>query len=64
MTDIDPTQAEADALLAMKKVRVTDTQYDFPSMGGSIHIPLKSEFDFMKYIHVTQPPTIIRELFT
>ena len=43
MTDIDPTQAEADALLAMKKVRVTDTQYDYPSMGGSIHIPLKSE---------------------
>ena len=33
MTDIDPTQAEADALLAMKKVRVTDTQYDYPSMG-------------------------------
>jgi len=149
MTDIDPTQAEADGLLAVKKVRVTDTQYDYPSMGGSIHIPLKSEdrreeffldvargrinllkgtlqnrarqiivlarldyggpghpnpdgeeipcphlhlykegygdkwafpipqdkfpnigdqwetlSDFMKYINVTQPPTIIRELFT
>ena len=42
VTDIGLTQADADALLAMEKHRVDDTAYDFPSLGGSLRIPLQS----------------------
>jgi len=43
MTDINLTQAEGDALIAMEKRRVNDDQHDFPSFGGgSLVIPLQS----------------------
>ncbi len=42
MAETTLTQAEADALLAMEKSRVDDTRYDFPSLGGSIEIPIVS----------------------
>jgi Family of unknown function (DUF6978) len=42
MPDINLTQAEADALIAMEKLRVDDTRWDYPSLGGSISVPLVS----------------------
>jgi hypothetical protein len=40
--EIDLTQADADALIAMEKHRVNDQRYIFPSFGGSLIIPLQS----------------------
>jgi hypothetical protein len=42
MADIDITQAEADALIAMEKQRVDDNQWFFPVPGGRLAIPLTS----------------------
>jgi len=42
MADINLTQPEADALIAMEKIRVDDTRWDYPGLGGSIAIPLQS----------------------
>lgn len=42
MADINLTQAEADALLALEKLRLDDTVYEFPGLGGSVAIPLVS----------------------
>ena len=42
MTDINLTQFEADALIAMEKQRVDDRQWDFPVPGDRIAIPLTS----------------------
>jgi hypothetical protein len=39
---IDITQTEADALLAMEKIRSSDDEYLFPAEGESVSIPLKS----------------------
>ena len=42
MADMNLTQPEADALLAMEKHRIDDVVYDFPSMGGVLTIALQS----------------------
>ncbi len=42
MTDLNLTQAEADALIAMEKHRVTDDPHDFPMAGDSLVLPLQS----------------------
>lgn len=42
MAEINITQAEADALIAMEKRRVNDIRWDYPGLGGSISIPLIS----------------------
>ena len=42
MTDMNLTQAEADALIAMEKHRVTDDRSDFPMGGQSLVVPLQS----------------------
>jgi hypothetical protein len=42
MSDPWLTQADADALLAMEKQRVDETTYDYPALGGGLHIPLQS----------------------
>ena len=42
MADIHITQAEADALIAMDKHRIDDTDYSYPALGGSIRMPLQS----------------------
>ena len=42
MANINLTQAEADALIAMEKHRVTDERTDFPMGGESIVLPLQS----------------------
>jgi hypothetical protein len=42
MADINLTQSEADALIAMEKQRVDDTQWDFPDPGARLSIPLVS----------------------
>jgi hypothetical protein len=41
--DCSLSQIEVDALLAMEKCRVDDTNYTFPELGGSLKIPLKSK---------------------
>ena len=42
MADINLSQAEADALIALEKLCVNDEHYDFPSVGKSLIIPLQS----------------------
>lgn len=43
MSTIDLSQAEADALFTMKKIKTKDKQYIYPIQGGSLRIPLTSE---------------------
>ncbi len=42
MAEIDLTQSEADALIDMPKIKVNDEVTNYPSLGGSISIPLTS----------------------
>lgn len=42
MTDINLLQSEADALIAMEKVKVDDQSWDYPGLGGGIRVPLIS----------------------
>jgi hypothetical protein len=42
MSDVDLSQAEADLLIAMAKYRENDNTWLYPSLGGSISIPLIS----------------------
>ena len=42
MPETTLTQTEADALLAMEKHRVDETRHQFPTLGGSIVVPLIS----------------------
>jgi hypothetical protein len=42
MTEINLTQAEADALIAMEKHRMNEDQSDFPMGGQSVVLPLQS----------------------
>jgi len=42
MAEIQLTQAEADALIAMEKHRVTDDRHDFPMHGESLPGRLQS----------------------
>ncbi len=42
MADINLTQAEADAFIAMEKQKVDNTRWDNPGLGGSVSIPLIS----------------------
>jgi hypothetical protein len=43
VADINITQAEADALIAMLKVRVSDETWNYPLSGGYFSIPLISK---------------------
>ena len=42
VADINLTQEDADALLAMEKHKADDTAYEYPSLGGVIRVPLLS----------------------
>jgi|GEM_PF-998922 len=42
MADIILTQAEADDLIFMEKVCIDDQEWEFPSLGGAVSIPLVS----------------------
>lgn len=42
MTDANLTQSEADALLAMEKRRTDNSEWNYPSLGGRITVPLVS----------------------
>lgn len=42
MADMNLTQAEADALIAMEKYRVNENRSDFPMGGQSLILPLQS----------------------
>jgi hypothetical protein len=42
MSDLNLTQPEADALIAMEKHRVSDERSDFPMNGQSLSLPLQS----------------------
>jgi len=43
MPDINLTQPEADALIAVEKHRLDDARWDYPGLGGTIIIPLISQ---------------------
>ncbi len=43
MPDLNLTQPEADALIAMDKHRLDDARWDYPGLGGAIIIPLISQ---------------------
>ncbi len=43
MTDVELTQAEADALIAMRKICPEERTWDMPGPGGKVCIPLTSE---------------------
>lgn len=43
MADLELTQTEADALIAMPKVKVSDDPCDYPGGGGSLILPLTSQ---------------------
>jgi hypothetical protein len=38
MPEINLTQSEADALIAMEKRRADSLEYDFPELGGGVSI--------------------------
>src|SRR2546430_15030650 len=42
MPEVNLTQAEADALIAMEKHRADAQDYEYPGLGGSIVVPLVS----------------------
>jgi len=42
MAEINLTQSEADALIAMEKGRADDSHYDYPGFGGALSVPLQS----------------------
>ena len=42
MADINITQAEADQLIAMEKLRAEDKEWLFPNQGERLAIPLVS----------------------
>jgi len=42
MADIELTQAEADILIALEKVRENDDPVDYPGLGGNVCVPLVS----------------------
>jgi hypothetical protein len=42
MPEVNLTQAEADALIAMEKHRADEQDYEYPGLGGSIVVPLVS----------------------
>ncbi len=42
MADIELTQSEADALIAMEKVRENNDSVEYPSLGGRVCAPLVS----------------------
>ena len=43
MSRTDLLQAEADALIGLAKIKVSDERYDYPGTGGSIVVPLTSQ---------------------
>lgn len=43
MTTTDLLQSEADALIALAKVKVSDDPHDYPGTGGSLTVPLMSQ---------------------
>ena len=42
MADIELTQAEADSLITLEKVRENDDCVDYPGLGGNVCVPLVS----------------------
>ena len=42
MAEIELTQVEADALMALEKIRESDDQPDYPSLGGNVCVSLAS----------------------
>ncbi|MCX7015138.1 MAG: hypothetical protein NTW86_21730 [Candidatus Sumerlaeota bacterium] len=43
MPEVNLTQSEADALIAMEKHRLNEEKVRFPSLGGAITLPLQSQ---------------------
>lgn len=54
MAEINLTQAEADALIAMEKHGTDDGHYSYPNLGGLLTLPLRSadkREEFMLDVH-------------
>ncbi len=43
MSELDLTQAEADSLIAMAKIKAINDDHDYPDLGGSVIVPLASQ---------------------
>mgnify|MGYP001619194061 CR=1 FL=1 len=43
MAEINLSQSEADALIAMEKIRTDEQSINYPSLGGRISVPLMSK---------------------
>lgn len=43
MPEINLAQSEADAFINMEKVKINDDEWEYPSLGGRITIPLSSQ---------------------
>jgi hypothetical protein len=43
MPEINLAQSEADAFINMEKVKINDDEWEYPSLGGRITIPLTSQ---------------------
>jgi len=50
MAEIDLLQSEADALIAMEKIRTDEKSIDYPGLGGRISVPLMSRNKREKFI--------------
>lgn len=50
MADFDLTQSEADALIAMQKVRGDELVYDYPDAGGKVTIGLVSRDERERFL--------------
>lgn len=50
MAEINLSQSEADALIAMEKIRVDEQSFDYPSFGGRVSVPLISRDKREKFV--------------
>ena len=50
MVEINLSQSEADALIAMEKIRVDEQSFDYPSFGGRVSVPLISRDKREKFV--------------
>lgn len=50
MAEINLSQSEADALIAMEKIRVDEQSFDYPSFGGRVSVPIISRDKREKFV--------------
>lgn len=50
MAEINLSQSEADALIAMEKIRVDEQSFEYPSFGGRVSVPIISRDKREKFV--------------